>query len=60
MTTDTKTRPQPQQHAPVDTHGRVRRTKPDCLNGYGDGPRHCTLVVGHAGPCNHLGAEVTP
>lgn len=31
-----------------------KRTKPDCLNGYGDGPTHCTLPVGHAGPCNHL------
>lgn len=33
------------------------RTKPDCLNGYGDGPTHCTLEVGHKGPCNHLTAS---
>lgn len=37
----------------VDAHGRERREVPDCLNGFGDGPKHCTLPVGHRGECNH-------
>lgn len=28
-------------------------SKPECLEGYGDGPSHCTLPVGHRGLCNH-------
>lgn len=31
----------------------VRMQKPECLEGYGDGPKHCTLPVGHKERCNH-------
>lgn len=32
----------------------LKNHKPDCLEGFGDGPKHCTLPVGHRERCNHL------